>query len=274
MTFCQVHPPRLVGREVLDDVAEDLGVRDEDADVVRRVELGRQDPDLLHLALRVAGLDDVAHREGTEDEEHDARGEVAQRPLERQPDGEAGRAQHGDEGGGLDAEEVEHRQADEDEQPVVDHPGDERDQHGVQARALQRAAGRLPAPLGGDPADRQQGEGAGQDGGRRGAVAGLVLLALGHLDEHLGRRVLDVHLLEDGHAVVRDDDVPRGVDEHLVHPLGAERRPDRAGDAPRREDVRASGVAPAGPLAGAAEDVDGLTACVGHNRGTDGHQRR
>ena len=66
----------------------------------------------------------------------------------------------------------------------------------------------------------------GEDDGGRGPVPALGVLGLGDLDDHLGGGVLHVDLLQDGDAVVGDDDVPDGVDEHLVHSLGAEGRPD------------------------------------------------
>jgi len=75
-----------------------------------------------------------------------------------------------------------------------------------------------------------------RDRARR-AVAGLVLLRLGDLDDHLGGRVVDVHRLQDGDAVVRDGDVAHRVDEHLVHPFRPERRTYGLGDAARRGDV-------------------------------------
>jgi len=60
----------------------------------------------------------------------------------------------------------------------------------------------------------------GDDDSGGGAVTDFLLLRLADLDDHVGRRVVDVHLLQDGDAVVRDDDGPAGVDEHLVHPPG------------------------------------------------------
>jgi len=73
--------------------------------------------------------------------------------------------------------------------------------------------------------------------GRCGAVAGLVFLCLCDLDDHRGRRVVDVHLLKDGDAVVRDGYVAHRGDEHLVHPLGPERRADRLRDRAGGRDV-------------------------------------
>src|SRR6058998_1855841 len=77
----------------------------------------------------------------------------------------------------------------------------------------------------------------GQDDGRRGAVAGLLVLGLRDLDEHLRRGVFDVDLLENRDAIVRDDDVPEAVHEHLVHSAGAQRRADRIGNRLRGGDV-------------------------------------
>ena len=59
-----------------------------------------------------------------------------------------------------------------------------------------------------------------------GSVSALVILSLGDLDNHLGCRVLDIDLLEDGHSVVGDGDVSDGVNEHLVHSLGSKGGPD------------------------------------------------
>ncbi len=78
---------------------------------------------------------------------------------------------------------------------------------------------------------------AGDHDRRRGAVAHLVFLGLSDLDDHIRRRVLDVHLVEDRHAIVRDDDAPARVDEHLVHAFRSECRPNRFGHGLARRDV-------------------------------------
>jgi len=77
----------------------------------------------------------------------------------------------------------------------------------------------------------------GQDDGRRRAVAGLLVLGLRDLDEHLRRRMFDVNLLQDRHAVVRDDDVSEAVHEHLVHAARSQSRADRIGDRLRGRNV-------------------------------------
>src|SRR3989454_36329 len=76
-----------------------------------------------------------------------------------------------------------------------------------------------------------------QDDGRRGAVAGFLVLGLRDLDEHLGRGVFDVNLLEDRDAIVRDDDVSEAVHEHLIHSAGAQGRAHRIRNRLRGRDV-------------------------------------
>src|SRR5437899_4203790 len=61
-----------------------------------------------------------------------------------------------------------------------------------------------------------------QDHGRRGSVAGFLVLGLRNLDEHLRGGVFDVNLLEDRDAIVRDDDISEAVYEHLVHAARAQ----------------------------------------------------
>lgn len=59
-------------------------------------------------------------------------------------------------------------------------------------------------------------QGAGEDDDAGGAVADLIVLGLGELDEQLGDVVGDFHLGEDGGAVICDGDVAVGGDEDLV----------------------------------------------------------
>ena len=102
----------------------------------------------------------------------------------------------------------------------------------------------------------------GEHHGRRRAVVAVLLLGLGHLDDHLGRGVFDVHLLEDGCTVVGDDHVTDGVHEHLVHAFGTERRTHGIGHGLRGGDVvRLSGAA-AGALGAFLQDEDGCLALL------------
>ena len=73
------------------------------------------------------------------------------------------------------------------------------------------------------------------NGGR--AIAGLDVLRLGQLDEHLGRRMHDLHLLEDGRAVVGDGHAAIGRLDHLVHALWSETCAHGVGHRLRRNDV-------------------------------------
>ncbi len=92
---------------------------------------------------------------------------------------------------------------------------------------------------------------AGEHDRGRGAIAALLVLGLGDLHQHLRGRMLDVDLLEDRDAIVRDRDVAHRVDEHLVHPARAERRADGVGDRARGGDVvarRAAAAVAFGPF--------------------------
>ena len=88
---------------------------------------------------------------------------------------------------------------------------------------------------------------SGDDHGRRGAVTDFIVLGLCDLHHHLGGRMLDVHLLQDGHSIVGDDHISDGVNEHLVHTLGSKSGPYCTGHRFRGGDVHALGVTPAGP---------------------------
>ena len=88
---------------------------------------------------------------------------------------------------------------------------------------------------------------AGDDHRGGGAVSDLVVLGLGHFHHHLGGRVLDIHLLENGDTVVGDDHVADAVHEHLVHALGSKGCPYCTCNRLRGGDVHALGVTPAGP---------------------------
>ncbi len=91
------------------------------------------------------------------------------------------------------------------------------------------------------------------------AVPALEVLGARDLGEHLRRGVLDLHLPDDRGAVVRDDDVAGGVDEHLVHPAGTERRPDRLGHRAGRVKDVPNGVLSLPPLRSLPEQDDRLT---------------
>ena len=69
----------------------------------------------------------------------------------------------------------------------------------------------------------------GDDDDRGGAVADLVVLELGQIDQDAGGGMLHLELAEDGGAVVGDEDVADVVDEHLVEADGSQGRLDDVG---------------------------------------------
>ena len=100
---------------------------------------------------------------------------------------------------------------------------------------------------------------AARDGGS--AIAALLVLRAAELDHRLGGGVRDVDLAEDGVAVVRHDDAPHRVQDHLEHGARAQRRSDGVGDSLGRCDVAELGLLALLALGVLVEDDD---AGVGH----------
>lgn len=121
----QVHPALLLGGGVHQRGVGDGGIGHDDAFVVNGDDLGVEHADLLHGAGDVAGGDEVADGKGLGDHQHEAPGDVGQRPLQRQADGEAAGADHRDDGGHGDAENGQRRDADNDFHHDVDGVDDE-----------------------------------------------------------------------------------------------------------------------------------------------------
>ena len=76
------------------DAAADLGVRHDHLHVVGGVQDCHEDADLLDRSGDPGGVDEVSDPERTEDQQHHARGEIRERPLECQPHGKSGRTDH------------------------------------------------------------------------------------------------------------------------------------------------------------------------------------
>jgi hypothetical protein len=109
---------------------------------------------------------------------------------------------------------------------------------------------------------------AGDDDRRGRAVAHFVFLGLGDFDNHVRGGVLDVHLVEDGDAVVRDDDTAGVVDEHLVHPFRTECGTDGFGDGFAGCDVHRLCVFARGSLRVLGQYDEGLvTHLLSHSHG-------
>ncbi len=81
-----------------------------------------------------------------------------------------------------------------------------------------------------------------------GSIANLVFLGLGNLNHHLGRRMLDIHLLKNRHTIIGDNDVTKAVHKHFVHSPGSEGALHSFSDNLRCENVCALRVSTAPPL--------------------------
>ena len=123
-------------------------------DVIVGVELAVEQIDLAHRADDAAGLDAVADMERPEQHQHDAGGEIAERALQRQADGDAERAQHGDEAGRGDAEGREHGAEGEDQHDVARAVGEEERDGAVDARRLLAQPDRPRCRAGARPSSR------------------------------------------------------------------------------------------------------------------------
>ena len=141
--------------------APDLSVGDQDLDVVGRGQLGDEQVDGLDGAGLSPGLDILPDLERAEQEQHDPRRQVAQRPLQGETDGQAGGAEDGDQARRLDAELGEHRQDDEDQDDVADQARQELAERHVHLLDLaQGPVDRPPHRAGDDPADDQDDQAA------------------------------------------------------------------------------------------------------------------
>jgi membrane protein len=93
--------------------------------VVGCFELGHEQRKRPYLSGLTADLDIVADPERSEDEQHDAGGEIGQRSLQGETDGKRGGAQHRDQARGLNSEELQDGDADHGEDGVACQAGDE-----------------------------------------------------------------------------------------------------------------------------------------------------
>lgn len=84
----------------------EFAVGDDDGAAVEGAHDGVEDANFLDVAFEVAALDVVANLEGFHEEDDNAAGEVLERALEGHADGETHGAEEGDEGGGLDADNI------------------------------------------------------------------------------------------------------------------------------------------------------------------------
>ena len=169
----EVDPAR-VHRAVIDDrTAPDTLVRQNDALVVRRQHHGRHHVDLEHRTGVARGIDDVTDLERLVDGDHETRGEVAERLLERETENEAGDAETGNQRRDVDAKAAQDR--DEQDRPadLRDDGHDEVDEQHLAVRPRHRLAQGLVNEADDNPADQQ-------DHGRDEQVGEEVDAAAGH----------------------------------------------------------------------------------------------
>jgi len=93
----------------------------------------------IYSPTRNAGFDIFPDAKWPEDQQHDARSDILQRPLQRQSDREAGCAECRDDRGGLDAELAEDGDEHQDEQRIAQHVGEESRQRLVYATDTRQA---------------------------------------------------------------------------------------------------------------------------------------
>ena len=135
-----VHAADGVVRDVVDGRAEDGAVGHDHAPVVQGLELTGEQLDLLHHAVDARHLHVVADLEGTEDQQHDAGGEVAERALEGQADREAASRDEPGEAGRLDAKDAHAAERDARQDGVAHEVGEEARQRQVELARLEGLA--------------------------------------------------------------------------------------------------------------------------------------
>ena len=111
------------------------------------------------------------------------------------------------------------------------------DIHGFESGLMERIGDNRRVNTMGEQREALTEKSAGDDDDGGGAVTGGGVLGLGELDEHLSGGLEDLHLVEDGGAVVGYDDVAGGGGDHLVHATWTETGADGVGDGAGGEDV-------------------------------------
>src|ERR1700740_3578707 len=105
----QIDTAKRIGREVLNDVAEDLTVADDIPNIVEGVDRSHEQPDFDHRAHDSAGHHEVSHPEGLENNEEHPSGEITQQTAPGHADRYASSGNQGGEARRLDSEEAQDR---------------------------------------------------------------------------------------------------------------------------------------------------------------------
>ncbi|MEM6931762.1 MAG: hypothetical protein AAF602_32825, partial [Myxococcota bacterium] len=136
-----VAPPLVELGVVLDDVASDGAVGDDDLGAVGAHEHGREQPDVGYLAGQSADRDPVPDAEGTKQQDHHPGGEVGEAALQREAHRETRRREDGEDRGGLDAHRLGGRRHGRDEHDIAGDTAEEAGQCDVDLGPLERLAG-------------------------------------------------------------------------------------------------------------------------------------
>ncbi len=153
----EVEPARRQPRIVLDRGGSQLCVRYRHVNTVEGVQFGGEQADLHHRSGGAPSLDVLADPDRSQEQQQGAGGDVGQRALQGETDGETRRAQHRDDAGGLHAEPGQDSDQHQHDDGVAYEAGDEGPQRGVDALgALERVANVALCPGGRRPADDQQ----------------------------------------------------------------------------------------------------------------------
>src|SRR5882762_10692387 len=144
---------------VVQDLADDLAVRDDDARPVGMEQRRREQLDRHDVAVHADQLDVLAYAKGLGENDREPRHHVAQHALERDTNAQAGDADAGDQWSDLEAELVERHDAGEEDDDDLDRAHDELPQRRLDRPLLEPVIGEATDPAGGDRADGQDGEG-------------------------------------------------------------------------------------------------------------------
>src|SRR5277367_5267263 len=109
---------------------------DDDARVIVAIDLRVEQVDHAGPAGDAAGLDAITDMEWPKQHQHDPGGEIAERALQREADGDAECAQDGDETRGGDAEGRQHGHEGEYQRRIADAVAEEEHHGAVDARRL------------------------------------------------------------------------------------------------------------------------------------------
>ncbi|MNF89311.1 hypothetical protein D3C84_718290 [compost metagenome] len=116
----------------------------------------------MHHAIGAGHLDEFTGLDGAEDDQQETGGEVGERTLQRQTDGQTGSTDNGNEGGGLHSDPAQGGDHYEHQDGVLEDAADEVGDCGIQLAGLHHLDHGTADEVGGDVTD-QQGEQGGGD---------------------------------------------------------------------------------------------------------------